>query len=108
MVGVKLKDLKAHTNLIVGSRGEDIWASLVKGACEAVFEASEEETAGLEETQAKRALLIPINVFTSSHIIRIATMTGQIKDYKSLGVDEETPSGAKDPKNSTHLVWIFI
>jgi uncharacterized C2H2 Zn-finger protein len=101
MGGVKLKDLKAHTNAIGGAWGDDTWAALVKDGCEAVFETPEEETAGLEETQAKRALLIPINVFTSSHIMRIATMTGQTEDFKKFGVDEETPSGIEDPKNST-------
>ena len=102
MGGVRLKDLKSHTNSVGGAWGDDTWAALVKDNCEAVFDSSNDNVEGLDDTQAKRALLIPINVFTSSQIIKIATMTGQTEDYKKLGVDEETPSGVvEDIRNST-------
>ena len=101
MGGVRLKDLKAHTNAVGGAWGEDTWAALVKDNCDAVFDNTEDGTAGLEDTKAKRALLIPVSVFTSSHIMRIATLTGQSEDYKKFGVDEETPSGVEDIRNST-------
>lgn len=77
MGGVRLKDLKAHTNAVGGAWGEDTWAALVKDNCDAVFDNTEDGTAGLEDTKAKRALLIPVSVFTSSHIMRIATLRGQ-------------------------------
>ena len=38
--------------------------------------APEEEYAGLDDTTPKRALLIPLGVFTSNHIMKIATATG--------------------------------
>ena len=102
MGGVRLKDLKSHTNSVGGAWGDDTWAALVKDNCEAVFDSSNDNVEGFDDTQAKRALLIPINVFTSSQIIKIATMTGQTEDYKKLGVDEETPSGVvEDIRNST-------
>ena len=101
MGGVGLKDLKAHTNAVGGAWGDDTWAALVRDSCDAVIEDPEDEANGLEDTKAKRALLIPINVFTSSHIIRIAALTGQSEDYKKFGVDEETPSGVLDIRNST-------
>ena len=84
MGGVRLIFLKAHTNAVCGAWGENTWAALVKDTCEAVFETADYEADGLEDTQAKRALLIPINMFTSSHIIKIASMTGQTDDYKNL------------------------
>ena len=98
MGGIRLKDLKTHTNSVGGAWGEDTWAAMVKDSCEAVLDTTEDN---LEETQAKRALLIPLSVFTSTHIIKIATATGQTEDFKKYGVDEETPSGCEDPKNST-------
>ena len=82
-----------------GAWGEDTWAALVKDTCEAVFKTADDEADGLEDTQAKRALLILINVFTRSHIIKIASMTGHTLDYKKIGVDEETPSGEEDIRN---------
>ena len=100
MGGVRLKDFKAHTNAVGGAWGEDTWAAMVKDNCDAVLDATE-DGAGLEDTVAKRALLIPIKVFTSSHIMRIASMTGQSEDYQKFGVDEETPSGVLDVRNST-------
>ena len=95
MGGTSLKDLKMHTNAVGGAWGEDTWAALVRDEYDAAFETPEEEEAGLEDTKPKRALLIPIGVFTSSHIIKIAKMTGQVEDYKKFGVDEETPSGVE-------------
>ena len=74
--GVSLKDLKAHTNAVGGAWGEDTYAALVKDDCEEVLGAPEEEYAGLDDTTPKRALLIPLGVFTSSHIMKIATATG--------------------------------
>ena len=101
MGGVRLKDLKAHTNAIGGAWGDDTWAAMVRDNCEAVLDTTEDGADGLEDTQAKRAILIPINVFTSSQIMKIATLTGQTEDYKKFGVDEETPSGVEDIRNST-------
>ena len=101
MGGVKLKDLKTHTNSVGGAWGDDTWAALVRDKCDGFTEDPEDEAAGLEDTQPKRALLIPLKVFTSSHIMRIAEMTGQSDDFKKLGVDEETPSGVMDVRNST-------
>ena len=99
--GVKLKDLKRHTNAVGGAWGEDTWANLVKDTCDVAFETPEDEAAGLEDTKAKRAVLIPMNVFTSTQIIKIASMLGQTEDYKKFGADEETPSGVEDIRNST-------
>ena len=99
--GVSLKDLKAHTNAVGGAWGEDTWAALVRDDCDQVFETPEEEEQGLENTRPKRALLIPLPVFTSSHIMKIATASGQGEDFKKFGVDEETPSGVEDIRNST-------
>ena len=101
MGGVSLKDLKTHTNAVGGAWGEDTWAALVKDNCDAIIDDTEEEGKGLEDTKAKRALLIPMIVFTSSHIIRVSGLTGQTEDYKKFGVDEETPSGVLDVRNST-------
>ena len=66
MGGVRLKDLKIHTNAVGGLWGEDSWAALVKDSCEGILDATEDAAEEFTETQAKRALLIPINVFTSS------------------------------------------
>ena len=101
MGGVSLKDLKTHTNAVGGAWGEDTWAALVKDNCDAIIDDTEDEGKGLEDTKAKRALLIPINVFTSSHIIQLAAITGQTEDHKKFGMDEETPSGVLDVRNST-------
>lgn len=103
MGGVRLKDLKSHTNAIGGAWGEDTWAAMVRDSCEAVLDTTEDAAAGLEDTQAKRALLIPLSVFTSTQIIKIATQTGQTEDFKKFGVDEETPSGVEDVRNSTQM-----
>ena len=74
--GVSLKDLRAHTNAVGGAWGEDTYAALVKDDCEEVLEAPEEECSGLDDTTPKRALSISLGVFTSSHIMKIATATG--------------------------------
>ena len=81
--------------------GDDTWANLVKETVDAVFDTPEEEAAGLEDGQAKRSILMPIEVFTSSQIMRMSNMLGQSDDYKKYGADEETPSGVEDVRNST-------
>ena len=88
-----------HTNLVGGAWGEDSWAALVRDDCDALDNGEDPET--LEDTRPKRAVLIPIDVFTSSHIMKICNATGQVADYKKFGVDEETPSGVEDIRNST-------
>ena len=70
------KNLNAHTNAVGGAWGEDTYAALVRDDCEEVFETPEEEDAGLDDTTPKRALLMPLVVFTSSHIMKIGTATG--------------------------------
>ena len=99
--GVRLKDLKTHTNAVGGRWGDDTWAALVKDNFEEAFDNTSDAVEGLDDTQPKRSLLIPLNVFPSSQIIKIATMLGQTEDYKKFGADEETPSGVEDPRNST-------
>ena len=101
MGGVRLKELKMHTNNVGGAWGDDTWANLVKESVDAIFESPEDEAAGLEDGQAKRAILIPMNVFTSTQIMKFASMLGQTEDYKKYGADEETPSGVEDVRNST-------
>ena len=101
MGDVRLKDLKMHTNNVGGAWGEDTWANLVKDSCDAIFDSPEDEADGLDDCKAKRALLIPMNVFTSTHIIKIAAMLAQTEDYKKFGADEETPSGVEYIRNST-------
>ena len=102
MGGVRLKDLKVHTNSVGGAWGEDTWAALVKDNCEAVLDSSSGQSdTRKEETRPKRALLIPLSTFTSAQIMKIANMTGQTEDFKKLGADEETPSGVEDVRNST-------
>ena len=103
MGGVKLKDLKTHTNAVGGAWGDDTWAALVKDNYETVLESSSGQAEERqEETRPKRALLIPLSTFTSAQIIKIATMTGQTDHYKKFGADEETPSGVEDDvRNST-------
>ena len=111
MGGVHLKDLKRHTNAMGGAWGDDTWAALVKESCDGILDNTEDIAASLEETKAKRALLIPINAFSSTQIMKIASLTGQSEDYKKFGADEETPSGVEvddvrveedDVRNSTH------
>ena len=50
----------------------------MKDNCEAVIENAEEEGTGLEDTKAKCAFLIPVNVFTSSHIIFLNNFREQL------------------------------
>jgi len=103
MGGVRLKDLKTHTNSIGGLWGEDSWAALVKESCDGeLLDATGGDSSQiLEDSQAKRALLIPISVFSSSLIMRIATCLGQSDDFRKFGVDGEMPSGVEDVRNST-------
>lgn len=95
--------MKAHTNAAGGAWGEDTWAALVKDNHEEAFDNTTDGDEGLEDTVAKRALLIPIEVFQSSQIIRIASLLGQSEDYKKFGADEETPSGVELIRNSTQM-----
>ena len=102
MGGVKLKDLKMHTNAAGGKWGEDTWAALVKDNYEEGFnDTTEAVDDALEKTQPKRSLLIPLSVFTSSHIMKLAELLGQTDDFKKFGADEETPSGVEEIRNST-------
>ena len=101
MCGVRLKDLKSHTNAVGGKWGDDTWAALVKDNYEEDFNSSNEATDALESTQPKRSLLIPLSVFSSSQIMKLAMLLGQSDDFKKFGVDEETPSGVEDIRNST-------
>ena len=94
MGGVRLKELKDHTNDAGGAWGADTWACLVK---DDVDEFDETETnSGLDNTKSKRAILIPVSVFSSAQIIKICDYLGQNDDYRRFGADEETPSGVED------------
>ena len=95
MGGVKLKDLKDHTNSIGGAWGADTWACLVKDDTEDDFD-DNGSNSGLDNTCSKRAILIPVSVFTSTQMMRICDSLGQNDDYRRFGVDEETPSGVED------------
>ena len=108
MGGVKIKDLKTHTNAVGGKWGDDTWAALVKDNLEGGFDTTDEGSDGLDETQPKRSLLIPINVFPSSQIMKIASILGQSEDYKKFGADEETPSGVEEIRNSTQRTGLSL
>ena len=102
MGGVRLKDLKMHTNAVGGKWGEDTWAALVKDNYEEGFnDTGDDVDDALEKTQPKRALLIPVSVFASSHIMKLAKLLGQTEDFRKFGADEETPSGVEEIRNST-------
>ena len=105
--GVRLKDLKDQTNAIGGAWGSDSWACLVRDDVESDFETTQNNSpeSGLDQTKSKRALLIPVSVFTSSQIMKICDSLGQNEDYKRFGADEETPSGVEDDgyRNSTQV-----
>lgn len=109
MGGVRLKDLKDHTNSVGGSWGNDSWACLVRDDVDIDFETTADNEvgqSGLDNTQSKRALLIPVSVFSSTQIIRLCDFLGQNDDYKRYGADEETPSGVEEfsgYRNSTQL-----
>ena len=98
MGGVRLKELKDHVNSIGGCWGNDSWASLVRDDVDKDFDTTETEVgqSGLDNTQSKRALLIPVSCFSSTQIIRLCDLLGQNEDYKRFGADEETPSGVED------------
>ena len=101
--GVRLKDLKDHTNGIGGAWGADTWACLVREDVDEEFEPSETGSS-LENTKSKRAILIPISVFTSAQIMKICDNLAQNEDYRRFGVDEETPSGVEEAiRNSTQV-----
>ena len=108
MGGVRLKDLKDHANAVGGCWGNDSWAVLVRDDVDIDFDTTNDEAggAGLENTQSKRAILIPVSVFSSTQIIRICDLLGQNDDYKRFGADEETPSGVEKfsgYRNSTQI-----
>ena len=107
MGGVSLKDLKEHANAVGGCWGNDTWANLVRDDVDVDFEHSDtEDGAGLENTQSKRAVLIPVSVFSSTQIICRCDLLGQNDDYKRFGADEETPSGVEEfsnYRNSTQM-----
>ena len=75
--GVILKDLKDQTNGTGGAWGSNTWANLVKDDVDEEF-GEDEIHSGLEETKSKRAILIPLKVFTSAQIIKICENLGQI------------------------------
>ena len=106
MGGVRLNDLKDHTNGIGGSWGSDTWACLVRDDTDLDFDKTEVGQSGLDNTKSKRALLIPVSVFTSTQIMKICDLLGQNEDYRRFGADEETPSGVEDDsgyRNSTQV-----
>ena len=65
--------------------GKITWAALVKDTCDTAFE-TPEEAETMVDTKAKRTLLIPVNVFTSSMIMIMSSLLGQTDDYKRFGV----------------------
>ena len=91
--GVRLKDLKEHTNAVGGSWGTDTWACLVKDEVDDFDSTEDGNSNGLDNTKSKRALLIPVSIFTSTQIMKLCDQLGQNEDYKRFGADEETPSG---------------
>ena len=106
--GVSLKDLKDHANAVGGCWGSDSWALLVRDDADIDIDTSadDEKQTGLENTQSKRAILIPVSVFTSTQKRRICDHLEQNDDYKRFGVDEETPSGVEEfsnYRNSTQI-----
>ena len=104
MGGVRLKDLKEHTNAIGGAWGSDTWACLVRDDVDIDFDQSESQS-GLENTKSKRSILIPVSIFTSAQIMKLCDYLGQNEDYRRFGADEETPSGVEDQgfRNSTQV-----
>lgn len=94
--GVRLKDVKDHTNSVGGSWGADTWACLVNDVADDFDSTEEGNAAGLENTKSKRALLIPVSIFTSAQIMKICDLLGQNEDYRRFGADEETPSGLQE------------
>ena len=94
---IKLLDVKKHLPSVGGIWDDTTYATLLRT-----------DVDDLDTTQnvkndmvAKRALLIPISIFTSSQIMKICDITGQ-KEYYSLA-DSETPSGVDEACNSTSL-----
>ena len=102
MGGVKLKELKDHTNSIGGAWGADTWACLVKDDTD---DFDNDSNPGFDNTCSKRALLVPVSVFPSTTIIKVCDFLGQNDDYRRFGADEETPSGVEEEvqRNSTQL-----
>ena len=69
MGGVKLRELSDHTNSIGDVWGADTWACLVKDDTDDFDE--NVSNSGIDNTCSKRAVLVPVSVFTSSRIINI-------------------------------------
>ena len=80
MGGVRLKDLKDHTNGIGGAWGSDTWACLVKDDIDKDFDNTENGQSSLDNTKSKRSLLIPVSVFTSAQIMKICDHLEQNED----------------------------
>ena len=71
--GVSLKDLKERTNAVVGCLDSDSWALLVRDDIDIDLETTSDDAkeSGLENTQSKIPILIPVSVFSSTQIMRI-------------------------------------
>ena len=74
MGGVSLKELKEHTNAVGGAFGDDTWATLARDSDLHVTEVEGEDS--LNDTQAKRALLVLLNVWQSEQIRWMAIALG--------------------------------
>ena len=86
--------------------GEDTWAALVKDNYEEGFnDTGDDVDVALEKTQPKRALLIPLSVFTSSHIMKVEELLGQTYDFKKFGADEveEIGNSTQRPRQGESL-----
>ena len=93
---VSLIDVKQHLPSVGGIWDDTTFATLLRA------DVDDKDSSNITENMvAKRALLIPMNVFTSSQIMKICDVTGQ-KEYYSLA-DSETPSGVEDVVNSTSM-----
>ena len=92
---VRLLDLRSHLPSIGGLWDDSTFATFVRN------EVDDLDTTKYDRTSmvAKRALLIPMAVFTSAQKMKLCDLTGQ-KEYYSLA-DSETPSGVEEIVNST-------
>ena len=75
----EMNGIKDHVNSVGGCWGANSWACLVRDDVDIDFESSIDS--GLDNTQSKRALLIPIRVFKSSQIMKFCNYLGQNDDY---------------------------
>ena len=92
---VKLMDLRSHLPSVGGLWNDSTYATFLRN------EVDDLDTTKYDKASmvAKRAVLVPINVFTSAQKMKLCDLTGQ-KEYYSLA-DFETPSGVEDIANST-------